>query len=465
MFHRLTIPSYFGGLSGDYGYINNGLDPTAAAADGAKVGGPNAGSFFHAFGEDATSSNFNRPIKALAQNCDFLDDLLHQDVAVMQKTDDVVAGVDTSSITIVAAGTYLGGPGYTDGVLTRARLFSVRSSNDQPILGATGQEVVVSAVVLSGGDAIGSNFSVNSVTLTLSTPIPAGTTYRVYHGVRRNFAWFPADFDAASRDFALIYGHTTMPARAHAASAITYAGGPAWADTTTNPAATVEQQLDKIVADLANQGAGGGADKVGFAGDVDGWLSASLTVALALRRIDAAFLAHEIIYGLSIGSTGLGVEGPTTLVNAQITLLTLLGGVDGGLNYNFGDFTLGPGGMTTGGGFAALFQGPVTMAAPVNWPTLTLAQVAFSEPGNIKTVTSATRYIHVVGGLTADVSIKPSGFINGNVLEIRCDTAGAFSIAILEQGEDDGVLVSLSSSGIRYVKMLMINGAMMRFDG
>lgn len=35
------------------------------------------------------------------------------------------------------------------------------------------------------------------------------------------------------------------------ASVVPYAGGPAWADGTTNPATTVENQLDKIVADLA----------------------------------------------------------------------------------------------------------------------------------------------------------------------------------------------------------------------
>lgn len=36
-----------------------------------------------------------------------------------------------------------------------------------------------------------------------------------------------------------------------AAASISYAGGPAWADGTTNPGTTVEAQLDKIVSDLA----------------------------------------------------------------------------------------------------------------------------------------------------------------------------------------------------------------------
>ncbi len=49
---------------------------------------------------------------------------------------------------------------------------------------------------------------------------------------------------------------------AHAGSVITYAGGGAWADGTTNPATDVESQLDKIVADLAPTT---GAAKVGAA--------------------------------------------------------------------------------------------------------------------------------------------------------------------------------------------------------
>lgn len=46
------------------------------------------------------------------------------------------------------------------------------------------------------------------------------------------------------------------------AAKITYAGGPAWADASTNPSASVEVQLDKIISDLS---ASGGTAKVGGA--------------------------------------------------------------------------------------------------------------------------------------------------------------------------------------------------------
>ena len=44
--------------------------------------------------------------------------------------------------------------------------------------------------------------------------------------------------------------HSFLSAGAHAASALTYAGGGNWADGTTNPATTVEGELDKIVSEL-----------------------------------------------------------------------------------------------------------------------------------------------------------------------------------------------------------------------
>lgn len=50
-------------------------------------------------------------------------------------------------------------------------------------------------------------------------------------------------------------------------SAVSYAGGPAWADGTTNPATTVEAQLDKIISDLS--GAAGTGKIQGSAVGVD----------------------------------------------------------------------------------------------------------------------------------------------------------------------------------------------------
>jgi len=55
--------------------------------------------------------------------------------------------------------------------------------------------------------------------------------------------------------------HVAGSADRHSGGGIDYNGGLPWADGTTNPATTVEAQLDKILAELA---APGGAAKLGF---------------------------------------------------------------------------------------------------------------------------------------------------------------------------------------------------------
>lgn len=63
----------------------------------------------------------------------------------------------------------------------------------------------------------------------------------------------------------LLNAHIVNP-NAHPASAIDWAGGAAWLDGVTNPAATVEVQLDKIITDLTSQVATtSGANKLGVA--------------------------------------------------------------------------------------------------------------------------------------------------------------------------------------------------------
>jgi len=81
-------------------------------------------------------------------------------------------------------------------------------------------------------------------------------------------------------------GHVNDAIGAHVASAIAYAGGDAWKDGTTNPAATVEAQLDKVISDLA---ADTGAEKIG-AGSRNSWLDgrvnpAGVSVLDAINKI------------------------------------------------------------------------------------------------------------------------------------------------------------------------------------
>jgi hypothetical protein len=68
------------------------------------------------------------------------------------------------------------------------------------------------------------------------------------------------------------------------AAGVPYAGGPAWADATTNPSTTVEAQLDKIITDLATVG---GTDKI------EGTISGVGNAILTQTTLEAQLLELE----------------------------------------------------------------------------------------------------------------------------------------------------------------------------
>lgn len=204
-FHRLVAPTYFTGggafpaeAGTTYDYINNGGGGTPSFADGAKIGGPNASTYFYAFGEDATSSNLNRANKALSENCDHLDNLVHRSIAVSIRTADVTPGAPVASI-VLPIGTFLGIAGYTTSVPDLNRLFEITDDLDNEIIiQGTGVKVEIASVTLGAGDTIGGggangSFSGGTITLVLTVSIPTGQRYRVYYGTRSNVAVLPLD--------------------------------------------------------------------------------------------------------------------------------------------------------------------------------------------------------------------------------------------------------------------------------
>lgn len=92
---------------------------------------------------------------------------------------------------------------------------------------------------------------------------------------------------------AAVNAHINLASGAHAASATSYAGGGNWADGTTNPATTVEAQLDKVITDLAGAG---GADKLG-ATVASLWADAT---GVAATRVKTAL--DEIVSDLAAAS-------------------------------------------------------------------------------------------------------------------------------------------------------------------
>jgi hypothetical protein len=186
-FHRLTVPTYFGGLPSGYDYINNATSGTPAYADGVLSGGTNAGSYFVGFDDDATSANANRPALALATNTDYLDNLLHRDIAIPVRSGS--GSISDTGLTLVGPGVFMGLVGddaFED-------LFHITDLNDEDILNASGTKMVVTAAVDGGGTpvSIGGGFSSGNVALTFNFPAPVA--YQVYYAERGNFATFPAD--------------------------------------------------------------------------------------------------------------------------------------------------------------------------------------------------------------------------------------------------------------------------------
>lgn len=198
-FHRLVVPTYFGGLPGGYDYINdpaaNGDPGVASFTDGKKASGPNQGTYLVAFGEDATSTFANRGLKALAENTDNLDNLLRRDIALTERTADVLAGAPVSSV-VISGQVFVGEFGVANTQAIRDTLVSVLDNNDNEIITSAG--VIVKALLIHDGasnNVVGVTAAgfYNTPTVSLNVAIPAGVTYRVYYGIRSNLASLPKD--------------------------------------------------------------------------------------------------------------------------------------------------------------------------------------------------------------------------------------------------------------------------------
>lgn len=239
-FHRLAVPSYFGGLPGGYDYINNATAGTPAPAGGPRAdGGPNNGTYFVGFGEDARTFAWNRGLKALAENCDVLDDYLHRSIAIPEVT-ALISSVGDASVVIpgpMFVGV-VGTPNTVDGIRTFVML--VDEFDNEIYSGSN--ECQVTAI---SGAAVGDEWSAGSVTLTVSPAIPSGVNYRVYYYSRSNLA-------TAVPDFTFKEGRKYNKVNA----------SPSWADGETNPGTYVERQFHKIITDLVDVA---GAARIGAA--------------------------------------------------------------------------------------------------------------------------------------------------------------------------------------------------------
>jgi hypothetical protein len=208
-FHRNSAnPAGYDPFPSGYDFINDpalnsppGLG-TPAIFDVKKSGGPNDGVYFFAFGDDNTTNNINRPVNALADNCDTLDNYLRKPIAVPTRIADVFTGSPVSSITLPGPpsppsvlAVYLGTTGQDSFTESLQTLFDVLDNNDDEIIDpATGIRTIVTSITSTNvGDVVGSGFAVGTITLHLNQPIPGGHFYRVYYGEKSSLAGLPPD--------------------------------------------------------------------------------------------------------------------------------------------------------------------------------------------------------------------------------------------------------------------------------
>jgi hypothetical protein len=190
-FHRLVLPVYpftpAPLLPAGYDWVNNlPASPAQAPADSAKVGGVFNGSYFIDFGEDAISNYGNRAHKALAENTDYLDDILNSSVPRVTKTDGVAA-VPTGSV-VLAGDIFVGELGTPPTSESARRLISVVNSvTGNELVSTTGTPIYVDRIEDGlGASVIGSSWFMNP-TVFFNTNLPAGTNYRLMHSVRSSY--------------------------------------------------------------------------------------------------------------------------------------------------------------------------------------------------------------------------------------------------------------------------------------
>ena len=189
-FHRYKDPSYdflggaFPGTIGSvvYDRINvvdegEGDGDGSANADAVKASGPNAGTYFVAFGEDGTSSNANRGFKALAQNTDALDDLVRASIPRYNKYDFAVAP-GANNVTIPALTEVWCGE---DATLDPKELFHVVDyTTGEQVYGVAGEAIFVASVDDGAGTpVIGTGFVATGVRLffTAVVNVPCSIVY------------------------------------------------------------------------------------------------------------------------------------------------------------------------------------------------------------------------------------------------------------------------------------------------
>jgi len=164
----------------------------SALADIAKVGAPNAGTYWVAFGEHATSLHTNRGLMAASHNTDVIDDILRENIPNIMESFFAVSGGAISFYDL--SGTvdvFVGDTGAPAGAGNAFRYATVVDSNGDAIYNG-GVRVSVTDIQSNGGggSVVGATAGgyETDARFTFSPAIPAGTSFYLLFGSRRSYA-------------------------------------------------------------------------------------------------------------------------------------------------------------------------------------------------------------------------------------------------------------------------------------
>jgi hypothetical protein len=201
-FHRYKTPAYnllggaFPGTVGDQTYdlvnvVSEGVGggDGSANADGAKASPhANAGTYFVAFGEDATSSFANRGLRAISQNTDAIDDILRGNIP---RVDRVAITQSMGSIDVVVTGdVFVGEYGLTNTQEHRDRLAHLEFATGTPLNQSSGDQPTLLLIHDgSGNNVVGTAVDGfrNGAVLRFSAMITSGS-YTAFVGRRTSYA-------------------------------------------------------------------------------------------------------------------------------------------------------------------------------------------------------------------------------------------------------------------------------------
>lgn len=189
-FHRFVDPTYFlfgaesfpaapggTGVIGPHVYdrinvVSGGTGGGGAAnADGQKAAGVTQYTYFVAFGEDGTSQNANRGFRALAENCDVLDDLFR--TSTPRPSSQSVAGASQTSV-VLTGDIFVGDLGTS--ISEVVALLVQDTTLSTPYNGGVAISITDLDDGTPGSSVLGGGFYTNP-TARLSGPLPVGSNY------------------------------------------------------------------------------------------------------------------------------------------------------------------------------------------------------------------------------------------------------------------------------------------------